>query len=84
MPRGSPPRHFTDWHGEYPGVVRHPPIFLTFKRPGRFLDLVESRGPEAAHGAHLAEQVVDAGEAWVTELSTDELKDLFRLRESDS
>ena len=29
---------------------------------------------------HLAEQVVDAGEDWVTELSTDELKDLFRLR----
>ena len=28
----------------------------------------------------LAEQVVDAGEDWVTELSTDELKDLFRLR----
>ncbi|MFB6097978.1 MAG: DEAD/DEAH box helicase, partial [Salinibacter sp.] len=31
----------------------------------------------------LAEQVVDAGEAWVTELSTDELKDLFRLRSTD-
>ena len=29
----------------------------------------------------LADQVVDAGEGWVTELSTDELKDLFRLRE---
>jgi Superfamily II DNA/RNA helicases, SNF2 family len=28
----------------------------------------------------LAEQVVDAGEDWVTELSTDELKDLFQLR----
>jgi SNF2 family DNA or RNA helicase len=31
----------------------------------------------------LAEQVVDAGEDWVTELSTDELKDLFRLRQSE-
>jgi len=31
----------------------------------------------------LAEQVVDAGEDWVTELSTDELKDLFRLRSTD-
>ncbi|MFO8231751.1 MAG: DEAD/DEAH box helicase [Longimonas sp.] len=30
---------------------------------------------------NLADQVVDAGEGWVTELSTDELKDLFRLRE---
>lgn len=30
---------------------------------------------------NLADQVVDAGEDWVTELSTDELKDLFRLRE---
>jgi SNF2 family DNA or RNA helicase len=29
---------------------------------------------------HLAEQVVDAGEGWITELSTDALKDLFRLR----
>ena len=28
----------------------------------------------------LADQVVDAGEDWVTELSTGELKDLFRLR----
>jgi len=32
----------------------------------------------------LAEQVVDAGEDWVTELSTDELKDLFRLRQSEA
>ncbi len=30
---------------------------------------------------NLADQVVDAGEKWVTELSTDELKGLFRLRE---
>jgi len=33
---------------------------------------------------NLAEQVVDAGEDWVTELSTDELKDLFRLRKSET
>jgi SNF2 family DNA or RNA helicase len=32
----------------------------------------------------LADQVVDAGEDWVTELSTDELKDLFRLRPSEA
>ena len=31
----------------------------------------------------LADQVVDAGEDWVTELSTDELKDLFRLRPTE-
>jgi len=31
----------------------------------------------------LAEQVVNAGEDWVTELSTDELKDLFQLRSTD-
>jgi len=32
----------------------------------------------------LADQVVDAGEDWVTELSTGELKDLFRLRPSEA
>jgi len=28
----------------------------------------------------LAEQVVGAGESWLTEMSTDELKNLFELR----
>ena len=27
----------------------------------------------------LAEQIVGSGEGWITELSTDELKNLFRL-----
>lgn len=28
----------------------------------------------------LAEKIVGSGESWITELSTDELKNLFRLR----
>jgi SNF2 family DNA or RNA helicase len=28
----------------------------------------------------LSENIVGAGESWITEMSTDEIKDLFRLR----
>ena len=40
----------------------------------RIDDMIESK-------RQLAEQVVESGESWLTELSTDELKDLFELRQ---
>ena len=39
----------------------------------RIDDMIESK-------RHLAEQIVGTGESWLTELSTDELRDLFALR----
>ncbi|HEX8918201.1 MAG TPA: hypothetical protein VF898_06840, partial [Chloroflexota bacterium] len=39
----------------------------------RIDDMIESK-------RQLAEQIVGEGEAWLTELSTDELRDLFALR----
>jgi SNF2 family DNA or RNA helicase len=39
----------------------------------RIDDMIESK-------RQLAEQVVGTGESWLTELSTDELRDLFELR----
>jgi SNF2 family DNA or RNA helicase len=39
----------------------------------RIDDMIESK-------RQLAEQVVESGESWLTELSTGELRDLFELR----